>query len=396
MSHGEHLLTSGQARTALRRTGLDANASEPLRPEARAALLAALDLSGNPSSVHASGRLARRTLEEARGVLARRFGADPAAVVLTSGGTEADALAVHGLAEGRRLVIGATEHDAIREAAGREASVLPVDREGVASLPALAALLEGGPPSLVCLMLANNECGTLQPVRAAAELCRRHGALLVVDAAQAAGRMRVDLRWLGAHALAVSSHKLGGPKGAGALLLAPELSGALRPLLRGGGQERGRRGGTPALPALAGFAAAVLAAVPEDAPSGGDAAVPPPLPAAARLAGLRDAIERAAVAAGAVVCGGGAARLPNTTCLALPGRRAESQVIALDLLGVEVSAGAACSSGKVTRSHVLEAMGLGPLAGEAIRVSLPWNATEADAEAFAVAYGRMVEGGRGR
>ncbi|HTN12395.1 MAG TPA: aminotransferase class V-fold PLP-dependent enzyme [Acetobacteraceae bacterium] len=348
-------------------TYLDANATQPLRPEAREAVLEALDLCGNPSSVHQAGRAARRLLEQARESLAARFGAAPAELVFTSGGTEANALAIHGLGAGRRLIHGATEHDAVRAAAAG-ASVLPVDRQGVADLTALAALLRDG-PALVCLMLANNETGTLQPIAEAAALCHAAGALLHVDAVQAAGRIAVDLRALGADSLALSGHKLGGPAGAGALLLAADR--ALPPLIRGGGQERGRRGGTHALPAIAGFAAAAACTTADPTP-------------------LRDAAEQAAVAAGAVVIGGGAARLPNTTCLALPGIAAQTQVIALDLAGIRVSAGAACSSGKVARSHVLDAMGLGQLAGEAIRVSLPWNASEADIAAFIAAYQGMA------
>src|SRR5208283_4416367 len=257
----------------------------------------------------------------------------------------------------------------------------PVDRQGVAQLDALADLLDDEPakhggsakhggPALVCLMLANNETGTLQPIAEAAALCRRHGALLHVDAVQAAGRIPVDLAALGADSLALSSHKLGGPMGAGALLLAPKVA-AIGALIHGGGQERGRRGGTPPVPAIAGFAAA--------------AASDPP-----KLAALRDAIERIALDAGAMVCGGRAPRLANTTCLALPGVRADAQVIALDLDGIAVSAGAACSSGKVQTSHVLTAMGQAALAGQAIRVSLPWNVTEAAIDAFEAAYARMV------
>ncbi len=350
---------------------LDANATEPLRPEARAAMLAALEVTGNPSSVHAAGRAARRILEDARESLAARFGVATPHLVFTSGGTEADALAIHALGAGRRVIVGATEHDAVRSAAA-EALQLPVDRDGVADLDTLAAWLSEAAPALVCLMLANNETGTIQPVAEAAELCRRHGAWLHVDAVQAAGRIDVRRSELGAHSIAISSHKLGGPTGAGALLLAPDVA-AITPLIAGGGQERGRRGGTPPLPAIAGFAAAASIAA-----------------GAARLAPLRDAIEAAAVAAGAMICGAGAARLANTTCLALPGVRADAQVIALDLDGIAVSAGAACSSGKVTASHVLAAMGLGPLAGQAIRVSLPWNATAADVAAFAAAYPRMA------
>jgi len=350
---------------------LDANATEPLRPEARTAMAAAHDVTGNPSSVHAAGRAARRIMEDARESLATRFGVRPADLVFTSGGTEADALAIHALGARRRIVIGATEHDAVRVAA-QGAAILPVDRAGVADLDALALLLADGPPALVCLMLANNETGTLQPVAEAAALCRRHGALLHVDAVQAAGRMAVDFSAVGADSLAISSHKLGGPAGAGALLLVPAVSSII-PLIAGGGQERGRRGGTPPVAVIAGFAAAALAS--------GDAA---------GMAPWRDVVERAAVACGAVVCGAGAPRLPNTTCVALPGVRADAQVIALDLDGIAVSAGAACSSGKVATSHVLAAMGLGALAGQAIRISLPWNAGADDVDAFAAAYARMA------
>ncbi len=355
---------------------LDANASEPLRPEAKAAMTAAFEVTGNPSSVHAAGRAARRLLEDARELIATRFGARVQDVVFTSGGTEADALAVFALGRERRIILGATEHDAIR-AAAPDAAVLPVDRLGSADLDALRAWLASGPPALVCLMLANNETGTLQPVAEAAAMCRAYGGLLHVDAVQAAGRVPVNLADLGCHSLALSAHKLGGPAGAGALLLGPELT-AISPLLRGGGQERSRRGGTPALPAIAGFAAAC------------EARAEP-----ARLAALRDRAEAAAVHHGAVVCGGGP-RLCNTTSLALPGVRADAQVIALDLDGIAVSAGAACSSGKVQTSHVLAAMGLGPLAGHAIRVSLPWNVTEADIAAFEAAYARMAARMRAR
>ena len=348
------------------RVYLDANATEPLRPEALAALVDALALTGNPSSVHAAGRRARQILEDARAALITRFGA--ADLVFTSGGTEADALAIHGLGGGRRILASAIEHDAVR-AAGPAQSVA-VDGDGVIDLGALSAALHG-PPALVCLMLANNETGTIQPVAAAAELCRRHGAWLHVDAVQAAGRIPVEMRALGADSMAISSHKLGGPAGAGALLLAPDRE--VRALIAGGGQERGRRGGTPAVAVIAGFAAAAAAAA--EAPRD--------------LAGLRDAAATSALAAGARLLGG-AHRLSNTACLALPGVPAQTQLIALDLAGVQVSAGAACSSGKVARSHVLAAMGAGRLAGEAIRVSLPWNATAAGVEMFAAAYAAMA------
>ena len=224
-------------------------------------------------------------------------------------------------------------------------------------------------------MLANNETGVIQPVAEAAALCRRHGALLHVDAVQAAGRMPVDLAALGAHSLAISSHKLGGPPGAGALLLAPDVSAHRT-------ADRRRRPGTR--PARRHPAAARHRRLRRRGRGSRRRLTP-----ICRRCGTRSRPRRALQVR--VVCGGGAPRLPNTTCLALPGVRADAQVIALDLDGIAVSAGAACSSGKVTASHVLAAMGLGALAGQAIRVSLPWNATEADVEAFVAAYARMAD-----
>jgi cysteine desulfurase len=347
---------------------LDANASEPLRPEARAALLAALDLPGNPSSVHGDGRAARRVLEQARAQVAARFGARPRDVVFTSGATEANAMALHGLGAGRRILASATEHPAIlRAMPGIES--LPVQADGQLYLAALEATLAAGGPALVCVMAANNETGVLQPLEDVMVLCQRHEALLHVDAVQAAGRVPVSMAALGADSMALSAHKMGGPKGVGALLLRPGLD--LAALLPGGGQERGRRGGTEALPAIAGFGAAAEAADPASS---------------IRLAVIRDAIE-AGVGPDIRILGAGAPRVPNTTCLLLPGTPAETQVIALDLAGMRVSAGSACSSGKVAASHVLLAMGLGAAeAAAAIRVSLPWNAPEDAAERFLAAY----------
>lgn len=355
---------------------LDANATEPLRPEARAALLATLDHPGNPASVHRAGRAARRLLEESRARIAARFGARPSDVVFTSGATEANALAIAGLGTGRPILIGATEHDAVR-ASAPEAEILPVDAAGCLRLEALEQALVSRPGALVAAMAANNETGVLHPLAEIGRICAAHGALLHVDAAQSAGRIALDYLGLGAASIAVSSHKLGGPAGAGALLLTSAHAERLNPLIKGGGQERGRRGGTPDLPAIAGFAAAISAL--------GDIET-----SAARLGALRDRIEAEAMAAGAIVIGADATRLPNTTCLALPGLAAETQVIALDLDGICVSAGAACSSGKVTRSHVLTAMGLEELAGQAIRVSLPWNADWSGIKHFLGSYRRLA------
>jgi cysteine desulfurase len=352
---------------------LDANATEPLRPGARAAALAAMDLAGNPASVHGAGRAARRVLEAARRQVAARFGAEAAGVVFTSGGTEANALAIHGLGAGRRVLVGATEHAAVL-AAAPSAERLPVLADGTLDLAALARALDG-PPALLCLMAANNETGVVHPLDRAAALCRAAGAVLHVDAVQAAGRVPVSLSALGADSLALSGHKLGGPKGAGALLLAPGRD--VPALIAGGGQERGRRGGTEALPAIAGLGAAAEAADPASA---------------ARLALLRDRIADgvARIAPEARFPGEGAPRLPNTLSVLLPGIAAETQVIALDLAGVQVSAGAACSSGRVAASAVLAAMGFGASAGCAIRVSLPWDAPEDAPERFLAALGTVL------
>lgn len=299
-------------------------------------------------------------IEGARRAIESRWGGE---AVFTSGGTEAIALAIHALAPGRRVLLGATEHAAAR-AAAPGAAVLPVRRDGTLDLGALESALREGAPALVCAMAANNETGVLHPLAAIAELCRAHGALLLVDAVQAA-RLATPIP---GDAVVLSAHKLGGAAGAGALLLRGGLH--LSPLIAGGGQERGRRGGTEALGAIAAFGAA--AAEPYDA---------------ARIAALRDAIE--AGAAGAVIAGAGAPRLPNTALLVLPGIPAETQVIALDLAGVRVSAGAACSSGKVARSHVLDAMGFGADAGCGIRVSLPWNAPDDAPARFLAAWRAM-------
>jgi len=350
---------------------LDANATEAIRPAARDTLLEALALGGNPSSIHGGGRAARRLIETARSAVAQRFGASPGDVVFTSGGTEANALAIHGLSPGRRVLVAATEHAAVRAAAG-DAPVIAVLADGRLDLAALEALLAKGGPALVCVMSANNESGVLHPLAEVASLCRAHAALLHVDAVQSAGRLPPQPGL--ADSLAISGHKLGGVPGAGALILAPGLH--LPPLIAGGGQERGRRGGTEPLPAIAALGAALS--------EGYDVA---------RITGLRDAIEAGllALAPDAIIAGRSAPRLPNTSLAILPGVKAETQVIALDLAGMRVSAGAACSSGKVAASHVLEAMGFGADAACGIRISLPWNAAEDAPERFLSAYAALLQ-----
>ncbi|HEY0527083.1 MAG TPA: cysteine desulfurase family protein [Stellaceae bacterium] len=371
---------------------LDHNATTPVRPEAAAAVAEALAAVGNPSSVHGAGRAARRLVEMARERVAALAGAAPDRLVFTGGGTEANHLALRGAGR-TRILISAIEHDsahaAALAAAGASIGIIPVTRQGVADLPALDRLLgdgAGGPPPLVSVMLANNETGVIQPVAEIAALAHRHGALVHCDAIQAAGKIPVGLEALGVDLLTLSAHKIGGPPGVGALALAPGADVA--PLLTGGGQERGRRAGTENVPGIAGFDAAAAAV----AASGGASA-------AAGLAALRDGIERRIeeIAPDARFYGADAPlRLPNTSCILMPGVKAETQVMALDLAGVMVSAGSACSSGKVRPSRVLQAMGVrDEEAGCAIRVSFGWTSTPEDADALVTAWTELYRRTRG-
>ena len=348
---------------------LDWNATAPLRPTAAAAIGTALGCCGNPSSVHRRGRLAREAIESARAEIAALVAASPEDVVFVSGGTEANHLALRGCGR-ERVLVSAVEHDSVRRAVPA-AEPVPVDRDGVVDLDALDGLLSADVrPALVSVMLANNETGVVQPVSAVAALARAHRALFHCDAVQAAGKMRLDLDGIDADLVTLSAHKLGGPPGVGALVARDTVD--LLPMLRGGGQERGRRAGTENLPGIAGFGAAATAARTEIAV----------YDAVRRWRDMLEA-EIAAAAPAAVVLGAAAPRLPNTSAIALPGIAAETQVIALDLDGVMVSAGAACSSGKVGPSHVLAAMAVpAELAAATIRVSLGWETSEADIERF--------------
>jgi cysteine desulfurase len=361
----------------------DYNAGAPLRPQAVAATTAALGEGGNPSSVHAAGRRAKARLEAARDDVAAALGARPRDLVFTSGATEALHLALEGArraAPGMRLILSAIEHDAVAEAAREWPGAMraPVNRDGVIDLEALEALLADGPPALVALMLANNETGAIQPVAAAARLVHAAQGVLLVDAAQALGRIEIDMIRLGADALAVSSVKAGGPPGAGALVLTPGFPFA--PPRAGGGQERGARPGTENVPAISGFGAACAAAV---ADLGAQAHA---------VRALRDRFESglARIAPDAVIFAQDAARLPNTTLAAFPGRRAEAALISLDLAGVAASSGAACSSGKVRASRVLAAMDVpAALSQCALRFSFGWATTDADIDAALTALGRI-------
>jgi cysteine desulfurase len=374
------------------RTYLDWNATAPLRPEARAAMHAALDAIGNPSSVHAEGRAARRLIEVAREQVAALVGAQGRNVVFTSGGTEANVLALAPMARPdgvvcERLLVSAIEHPAVL-AGGRFPSAaverLPVTGDGVIDLGALEhRLAECAEPVLVSLMLANNETGVVQPVSEAARVVHEAGALLHVDVVQAVGRIPCDINALGADLLTMSGHKIGAPKGVGALIRRDGAPQASDPLIRGGGQERGARAGTENVAGIAGFGAAAAAAR-----SGLDGE-------RARMSELRDRLEAALRAASpqAIIFGAQAERLPNTTLFAVPGMKAETAVIAFDLDGVAVSSGAACSSGKVQPSHVLAAMGVPPaLARGAVRVSLGPTTTESEVDCFISAWIRVSQG----
>ena len=369
------------------RVYLDWNATTPLRAEAREAMAAAWELSGNPSSVHAEGRQARRLVEEARAAVAAAVGALPRNVVFTSGGTEANALALApGLRRGagpavERLLVSAIEHASVLTGgrfAAEAIGTIGVTRSGVLDLDRLRAMLEGG-PALVSVMLANNETGAVQPVGEAAEIVHAAGGLLHVDAIQAFGKIPFDINALNADLVTLSGHKIGGPKGVGAVILAEGLLG-LGPLLRGGGQELGRRAGTENVAGIVGFGAAAKAtmgALQTDA---------------IRLESQRNRLEKGLrQTPGAIVFSAEAPRLPNTTLFTVPGLRAETAVIGFDLEGIAVSSGSACSSGKVQPSHVLEAMGFGPNTAEgAVRLSLGWSTSETDIDRCLEAWRKLA------
>jgi cysteine desulfurase len=359
-----------------RESYLDWNATAPLRPEAAAAVAEALDRCGNPSSVHRWGRTARQTVEQARETVAALIGGDPEGVVFVSGGTEANHLAL--LGSGReRVLVSAVEHNSVLQAVP-SAERIAVDTNGIVDLADLDRWLAADPrPALVSVMLANNEIGIIEPAAEIAAIVHRHGALFHCDAVQAAGKIPVDIGAIGADLLSLSAHKLGGPPGIGALIVRGATD--FRPMIRGGGQERGRRAGSENLLGIAGFAAAATAAVEGIADY-------------QRVRQLRDGLEAAVaeIAREAMIIGADVPRLPNTTALVLPGVAAETQVIALDLNGVMVSAGAACSSGKVGPSHVLAAMGAAPeIVRSTIRVSLGWTTTEAEIEHFLAAWAAL-------
>lgn len=364
---------------------MDWNATAPLRPTALAAMSAALHEAGNPSSVHAHGRRARAWIDQAREEVAALVGGRSALVIFTSGGTEANNLALNSRGA-RPLIISAIEHESVLKPARLAgAQVARVGRAGEIDVAHLSYLIDKaaettGKPAFISVMLANNETGVMQPVAEIARIARSKGALVHCDATQAAGRVAVDINELGVDYLTLSAHKLGGPQGAGALILGGDLP--VESLVIGGGQERNRRGGTENVAAIAGFGAAA-----KEAASLGDSQ---------RIATLRNALEDKLAQFGLplTIFGRGAQRLPNTSCFASGTKTAETLVMALDLAGIAISAGSACSSGKVRPSHVISAMGFdAATAGSAIRVSLGWQNDADDIDTFIAAWGRVQRAG---
>ena len=373
----------------------DHNATAPLRPEAREAVERALSLTGNPSSVHAGGRAARAMVEEARDAVARLAGAKSESVIFTSGATEANALALWGAVEAAmdmdkpiaRLLVSAIEHKSVLKTAeaiaervpGIRLEIVPVTADGVVDIEALTTSLQNEGRALVAVMAANNETGVVQPIDEISRLCRAAGALLLVDAVTAAGKISLDAGLC--DYLSLSGHKLGAPQGVGALIASD--AAPLVPQLVGGGQQKGLRAGTENLSGIAGFGAAAKAALSNDEKR-------------TRLAALRDGFERALKEAlpEAAILGANAPRLSNTSNVALPGLAAENMVIALDLDGVMVSSGSSCSSGKIAASHVLAAMGKGDLSS--IRVSFGWNSSRDDADAVVASLVKLWQRARPR
>ncbi len=362
------------------RAYLDYNATALVRPEVMRAVASALEIGGNPSSVHGAGREAKAKVEAARRSVARLVGASPRSVVFTSGGTEANNMALRGaVSRGSHLTVSAIEHDSMLDAVKsgkRTGSLIPVGREGVVDVSALDRELRRQPVgAFVSVMVANNETGVIQPIAKVVEVARAHHATVHCDGVQAPGKIAVEFDQLGVDSMSLSAHKFGGPQGIGALVV---RDGAEPPeaMFVGGGQERGQRAGTENVPGIVGFGAAAESAL-------ADTETP------RRVEELRNRLEGRirSIAGDAVIVGSGAARLPNTSCIAMPGVPAETQVIAFDLAGVGVSAGAACSSGKVARSHVIAAMGLPEnQSGSAIRVSFGWASRSEDADRFVDAW----------
>ena len=357
---------------------LDHNATTPVLPEVASVISDTLALGGNASSVHSRGRLARQAIENARDKIANSIGVRASEVLFTSGGTEANNLILNAC-DWDHVMVTAVEHDSILNA-GKNTEVIPVDKEGLIDLAGLEKRLSVADGKiLVSVMLANNETGVLQPVAEVSRIAQKYGAMMHTDAIQACGKIQLDRSTLGVDFISLSAHKIGGPQGVGALIINEEV--AFQPMIRGGGQERGRRSGTENIPGIAGFGVAVeavtyLADIP-------------------RIKELRNVLEATieGIAPGAVLCGEDVERLPNTSSIFMPGVNNETQVMKFDLSGIMISAGSACSSGKVEVSHVLKAMGIeDDIASNVIRVSLGVGNSISDVERFIQEWKKIFEG----
>ena len=350
------------------RTYLDHNATSPLRPEVKAAMTAAMDVHGNASSVHSEGRKAHKLIDDAREALAFNLGCLPQMITFTSGGTEANNMALHGV-DVERILISAIEHDSVRAAAiatGKTVETIPVDKFGRVELTALEKML-GGPKALVSVMMANNETGVVQNVNEVVQLTAKASGLSHIDAVQGFGKRPVNFGLIGCDLMTVAAHKVGGPTGIGALIIRDGL--VVAPLLVGGGQELRRRAGTENLIAISGFASVASSARIDTYE-------------------LNNTLE--AALEDTVIFSEGVERLCNTTCFAMQGMRAETALMNFDLEGIALSSGSACSSGKVGRSHVLEAFGVAPeISANAIRVSLGWNTTADDIHHFIAVWRKL-------
>ncbi len=353
---------------------MDYNATAPMKPAVRAAILESMERYGNPSSVHRFGRIARRYTEEGRAAVAAFVGVKPAQVIFTGGGTEANNMIFNGM-NGVHFVTSSVEHDSVL-ACTPNAVRLPVNADGVVDLAAAEKILKAAPAkTLVSVILVNNETGVVQPVAEIARIAKQYGHLVHTDAVQAAGKLPIDFADLGVDFLTLSAHKIGGPQGLGALIVGEKV--ALQSMLKGGGQEMNRRAGTENVAGIVGFGVAAQLAADDlrDVP---------------RLSVWRDELQKQLqdiAGKDAVVLGDSALRVANTLCIAMRGVGSETQVMAMDLAGVAVSAGSACSSGKVKASHVLKAMGFADdVAGSALRISLGWNTKPADIKACIEAW----------
>ncbi len=352
----------------MKKTYLDHNATTPLRPAARDALLAALDHTGNASSVHGFGRDARRMIENARGIIARSLDVSNGQVIFNSGASEGNTTILRGFA-GKRILISSIEHPSIRDC-GVETEKIPVTADGMVDMAAYEKMLHTGtPPALVSIMAVNNETGVIQPIADIARMAKSVGAIVHTDCVQAYGRIPFTRESLGVDALTLSSHKIGGPQGVGALVTAAGI--VLPRLIEGGGQERRQRGGTENVAGIAAFGAAASEAVAQ-------------LESYAKLALLRDRIETHLRPSNRItIYGTNAPRVANTSMVTVSGVSGETLLMAFDLDGVALSAGSACSSGTSRFTHVLQAMGVeacGDIAS--LRISLGWNTTAADIDNF--------------